>query len=304
MNSNEYVIESTDENVRIDKLISTLITDISRAQIQDWIKAGLVKVNGKEVKANHRCQVGQVVVWEEPEPEIIKVEPEPLSLDIVYEDDDVIVVNKRKGMVVHPATGHYSGTLVNGLLFHTKQLSTLNGERRAGIVHRIDRDTSGLLIVAKNDQAHQELAKQLQERKVKRSYLALVHGAIPHEYGTIEAPIGRNPKDRQSMAVVSNGKEAVTHFEVVERVNQKFTLIRCELETGRTHQIRVHMKYIGFPIVGDPKYGQRKTLKEDGQALHAQELGFEHPRTKEWLHFKVDPPESFNKYLAKARESY
>ncbi|MBU5594626.1 RluA family pseudouridine synthase [Amphibacillus sp. MSJ-3] len=304
MTYNEHVIDSANENIRIDKLLSKLLTDSSRAQIQNWIKAGLVKVNGKIVKANYRCQTGQIVTWEEPEVEEIQIEPESLNLDIIYEDNDIIIVNKRKGMVVHPASGHRSGTLVNGLLFHTEHLSKVNGEIRPGIVHRIDRDTSGLLIVAKNDQAHLALADQLKQRKVKRSYLALVHGAIPHEYGTIKAPIGRNPKDRQSMSVVSNGKEAVTHFEVIERINQKFTLIRCKLETGRTHQIRVHMKYIGFPIVGDPKYGQRKSIKGDGQALHAEALAFQHPQTKEWLEFKVDPPASFNHYLAKARESY
>ena len=303
-NSRKHTIESNQSNLRVDKVISNLLTGVSRAQIQNWIKSGLVKVDGQIVKANYRCQVGQILTWKEPEPEKLIVEPEDLPLDIIYEDEDLLVINKRKGMVVHPATSHNSGTLVNALLFHLEKLPTLRGETRPGIVHRLDRDTSGLLVIAKNDMTHQALVKQLQDRKVKRSYLALVHGAIPHEYGTIEAPIGRNPKNRQTMAVVTGGKEAITRFEVIERINQKFTLIKCELETGRMHQIRVHMKYIGFPIVGDLKYGKTKTIKEDGQALHAGELGFEHPRTKEWLEFKADPPASFNKYLSKAKEIY
>ncbi|HHU20058.1 MAG TPA: RluA family pseudouridine synthase [Bacilli bacterium] len=297
-------VTEVEANTRVDQLLTQLVEGVSRAQIQTWIKSGLVMVNGKQVKANYRVQEKDQLGWNEPEKESIKIEPEAIPLDIIFEDDDLLVVNKPKGMVVHPAVGHQSGTLVHALLHHTDKLTTINGEDRPGIVHRIDRDTSGLLVVAKTDDAYLSLAEQLKKREVKRSYLALVHGAIPHEYGTIEAPIGRNPKDRQSMAVVSGGKEAVTYFEVVERINQKFTIVKCSLKTGRTHQIRVHMKYIEFPIVGDPKYGRKKTIQADGQALHAYEIGFNHPRTNEWMHFEIEPPKSFDDYVEKARESY
>ena len=297
-------VTEVEANTRVDQLLTQLVEGVSRAQIQTWIKSGLVMVNGKQVKANYRVQEKDQLGWNEPEKESIKIEPEAIPLDIIFEDDDLLVVNKPKGMVVHPAVGHQSGTLVHALLHHTDKLTTINGEDRPGIVHRIDRDTSGLLVVAKTDDAYLSLAEQLKKREVKRSYLALVHGAIPHEYGTIEAPIGRNPKDRQSMAVVSGGKEAVTYFEVVERINQKFTIVKCSLKTGRTHQIRVHLKYIEFPIVGDPKYGRKKTIQADGQALHAYEIGFNHPRTNEWMHFEIEPPKSFDDYVEKARESY
>lgn len=300
----KHTVVETEVNNRIDKLLTHLESETSRAQIQNWIKDGLVTVNGEQVKANYRLEADDEIVWEKAEEEAIEITPESLPLDIVYEDEDLLVVNKEKGMVVHPSKAHQTGTLVNALLNHTDQLATINGTHRPGIVHRIDRDTSGLLVVAKNDECYQALAKQFQERTIKRSYLALVHGAIPHEYGTIEAPIGRDPKDRKNMTVLTEGREAVTYFEVVERINQQFTVIKCSLKTGRTHQIRVHLKYIGFPVVGDTKYGQKKTFQDDGQALHAQELGFEHPRTKEWMDFEVAPPESFNNYLLKAQETY
>ena len=304
MTNYTHNVTLTEANTRVDQLLTHLVKDVSRAQIQAWIKLGLITVNEKQVKANYRVQENDQITWNKPEKESIKIEPEAIPLDIIFEDDDLLVVNKPKGMVVHPATGHQSGTLVHALLHHTDQLTRINGEDRPGIVHRIDRDTSGLLVVAKTDDAYLSLAEQLKKREAKRSYLALVHGAIPHEYGTIEAPIGRNPKDRQSMAVVSTGKEAITHFEVVERINQKFTIVKCTLKTGRTHQIRVHMKYIGFPIVGDPKYGRKKMNHADGQALHAYEIGFNHPRTNEWMHFEIDPPKSFEHYVEKAREIY
>lgn len=220
------------------------------------------------------------------------IEPEDLHLDIYYEDADVLVVNKPKGMVVHPSNGHFTGTLVNGLMYHCKDLSGINGVLRPGIVHRIDKDTSGLLMVAKNDYAHEKLAAQLGEKTVTRKYFALVHGNIPHEAGTIDAPIGRDPADRQRMAVVDNGKDAVTHFRVLERFD-RFTFIECRLETGRTHQIRVHMKYIGHPLAGDPKYGPKKTIDFGGQALHAGVLGFRHPRTGETLTFEAPLPDDF-----------
>ncbi|WP_067838770.1 RluA family pseudouridine synthase [Amphibacillus sediminis] len=304
MISGEHVVSTEEASTRLDKLLTTILSDLSRAQIQNWIKDGHVLVNQKVVKSNYRCEAGAQITWQEPEPERLEIQPENIELDIIFQDQDLLVVNKPKGMVVHPSAGHYSGTLVNALLYHCDDLSGINGVIRPGIVHRIDRDTSGLLMVAKNDFTHQGLADQLKNKTVKRSYLALVHGAIPHEYGTIEAPIARNPQDRQSMAVVTGGREAVTHFEVLERINQQYTLVKCVLETGRTHQIRVHMKYIGFPLVGDPKYGQRKTLSANGQALHAQELGFEHPRTKEWLQFNVEPPKEFDELLKKVRQTH
>lgn len=213
-----------------------------------------------------------------------------------YEDHDVIVVNKPRGMVVHPAPGHLSGTLVNGILAHCKDLSGINGVMRPGIVHRIDKDTSGLLMIAKNDVAHESLVEQLVNKTVTRKYQAIVHGIIPHDYGTIEAPIGRDKNDRQKMAVVDNGKHAVTHFRVIERYKD-YTHVECVLETGRTHQIRVHMKYIGYPLAGDPKYGPRKTLENDGQVLHAGILGFIHPRTKEYLEFEAPLPDDFKQIL-------
>lgn len=304
MNVNSHRVSEEETYQRIDKVLTKLLPEVSRSQIQSWIKSGHVLVNQAPVKNNYKCEPDAVISWEIPEPEEMEVKAEDIPIEIVYEDKDVLVVNKPRGMVVHPSIGHSSGTLVNALLHHCNDLSGINGVIRPGIVHRIDRDTSGLLMVAKNDQAHQALAEQLQAKTVKRSYVALVHGAIPHEYGTIEAPIARDPKDRQSMTVVTGGRDAITHFEVIERINQLYTYVKCVLETGRTHQIRVHMKYIGFPLVGDPKYGQRKSLSMNGQALHAQELGFKHPTTKEWLQFTVEPPEEFNEALKKIREMH
>lgn len=304
MKDYSHQVTKTEVSTRIDKLLVDLLPDVSRSQIQSWIKSGHVLVDQTPVKSNYKCEQGVTISWEIPEPELLEVIAEDIPLTIIYEDEDVLVVNKPRGMVVHPSIGHSSGTLVNALMYHCKDLSGINGVVRPGIVHRIDRDTSGLLMVAKNDQAHQGLSEQLQAKTVKRSYVAIVHGAIPHEYGTIEAPIGRDPKSRQNMTVITGGRDAVTHFEVIERINQQYTFVKCTLETGRTHQIRVHMKYIGFPLVGDPKYGHRKTLAMNGQALHAQELGFEHPRTKEWLQFTVEPPTEFQDALKKIRELY
>ncbi|MFB1049641.1 RluA family pseudouridine synthase [Paraliobacillus sp. JSM ZJ581] len=302
MTKKEYIVKEEDQGMRIDKVLSNVLPDTSRSQIQTWIKEGYCLVNQKQVKANYNCLTNDVINWEVPESEPIHIIPENIPLEIIYQDEDVLVVNKPRGMVVHPSAGHSNGTLANALIYHCKELSGINGVTRPGIVHRIDRDTSGLLMIAKNDQVHQQLAKQLQAKTVKRSYEAIVHGAVPHEYGTIEAPISRDTKDRQKMAVMSGGKEAVTHFEVIERISDRFSYVKCVLETGRTHQIRVHMKYIGFPLVGDPKYGPRKTLKIGGQALHARELGFEHPTTKEWMHFQVEPPKIFLDTLAKVKE--
>ncbi|WP_029595730.1 RluA family pseudouridine synthase [Exiguobacterium chiriqhucha] len=287
-----------EEKARIDKWMSER-SDWSRSQIQDWIKAGDLLVNGQIVKPNYKLQEGDEIVVTVPDAVELEVLPENIPLDVVYEDEDVIVVNKARGMVVHPAAGHTSGTLVNALLYHCDDLSGINGVKRPGIVHRIDKDTTGLLMVAKNDVAHESLASQLKDRKIKREYIALVHGEVAHELGTIEAPIGRDTNDRQRMTVTDkNAKEAITHFRLLERYKD-FTLVECKLETGRTHQIRVHMRYIGHPLAGDPKYGPRRTIQLNGQALHAATLGFFHPRTNKWLEFEAKLPADFEAELAK-----
>ncbi|MED4532626.1 RluA family pseudouridine synthase [Metabacillus fastidiosus] len=300
----EIRINEGNKNERIDKILSAHEKEWSRTQVQDWIKDGFVKVNDKNVKPNYKCQEGDVITVDIPEPEPLDVIPEEMNLDIYYEDADVLVVNKPKGMVVHPAPGHMSGTLVNGLMAHCKDLSGINGVLRPGIVHRIDKDTSGLLMVAKNDLAHESLVNQLVHKTVTRRYKALVHGVIPHDHGTINAPIGRDTRDRQSMTVTNeSSKEAVTHFNVLERFHD-FTLVECQLETGRTHQIRVHMKYIGYPLAGDPKYGPKKTLDFNGQVLHAGILGFKHPRTEEYLEFEAPLPEDYVELLATLEKNH
>lgn len=302
METMEHIVREEEKSLRLDKMLTQLEEEWSRSQVQQWIKEGNVKVNGAEAKTNYKCAVDDKISISIPEPEELDMVAEELDLDIRYEDSDVIVVNKPRGMVVHPAPGHPSGTLVNGLMAHCKDLSGINGVLRPGIVHRIDKDTSGLLMIAKNDLAHEKLVEQLVNKTVTRKYKAIVHGIIPHEQGTIDAPIGRDPKDRQRMAVVDSGRDAVTHFNVLERFGA-FTYVECKLETGRTHQIRVHMKYIGFPLAGDPKYGPRKTLDLDGQALHAAVLGFEHPRTGEYLEFDAEPPEVFRQTLQKLQNT-
>lgn len=296
MKKMEHTIHEQQIGERIDKVLITINDEWSRTQVQQWIKEGHVFVNGEKVKANYKCALMDKIEIHIPELKELDVVPEQMDLDIYYEDKDVIVINKPRGMVVHPAPGHMSGTLVNGILAYCKDLSGINGVLRPGIVHRIDKDTSGLLMVAKNDVAHEQLVNQLVDRAVTRKYVAIVHGVIPHDYGTIDAPIGRDKKDRQSMTVVEDGREAITQFKVLERF-KNFTFVECQLETGRTHQIRVHMKYIGYPLAGDPKYGPKKTLPIDGQALHAAVLGFHHPRTKEYLEFKAPPPEVFQKLI-------
>jgi 23S rRNA pseudouridine1911/1915/1917 synthase len=287
---------------RIDKVISTLDEEWSRTQVQQWIKEGNVLVNGQKIKTNYKCSMNDEIEITIPDPELLDVIPEEMDLDIYFEDKDVLVVNKPSGMVVHPAPGHLTGTLVNGLMAHCKDLSGINGVLRPGIVHRIDKDTSGLLMVAKNDMAHEKLVNQLVEKTVTRKYRAIVHGVIPHDFGTIDAPLGRDTKDRQSMTVVDNGKHAVTHFHVIERFKD-FTFVECQLETGRTHQIRVHMKYIGYPLAGDPKYGPKKTLDINGQALHAGILGFSHPRTNEYLEFEAPLPKEFEELVEQLRNN-
>lgn len=291
-----YTISEEQKGERIDKALVTLEADWSRSQIQIWLKDGAVLVNGETAKPNYKVKLNDVITVTVPDVEPLDIEAEDLNLEIVYEDEDVLVVNKPRGMVVHPAPGHTSGTLVNGLMHQVTDLSGINGVLRPGIVHRIDKDTSGLLMVAKNDKAHVSLVDQLVKRTVTRKYTALVHGHIPHDKGTIDAPIGRDSRDRQSMAVIDKGKHAITHFRVIERYGN-FTLVECRLETGRTHQIRVHMKYIGFPLAGDPKYGPKKTIEFNGQALHAGVVGFIHPRTEEYLEFEAPLPEEFTTLL-------
>ena len=302
MEKMEHIISEEQAGDRIDKVVSTLDAEWSRSQVQQWIKDGSVLVNGAQVKTNYKCSLNDKLEITIPEPEVLDVIAEEMDLEIHYEDADVLVVNKPKGMVVHPAPGHMTGTLVNGLMAHCKDLSGINGVLRPGIVHRIDKDTSGLLMVAKNDLAHESLVNQLVAKSVTRKYKALVHGNIQHDHGTIDAPLGRDQKDRQSMTVVDNGKHAVTHFNVLERFKD-FTFVECQLETGRTHQIRVHMKYIGYPLAGDPKYGPKKTLDLGGQALHAGLLGFDHPRTGEYLEFEAPLPEYFVELLNDLREN-
>ena len=299
----DLTIQITEEMAgeRIDKVVSAMDEDWSRSQIANWVKNGAIKVNGETVKPNYKVRLEDIIIATPPILEELDVVPEELNLEIVYEDADVLVVNKPKGMVVHPAPGHSSGTLVNGLMHHCNDLSGINGVVRPGIVHRIDKDTSGLLMVAKNDASHHSLVDQLVKKTVTRKYVALVHGHIPHDKGTIDAPIARDPKERQNMSVVDKGKHAVTHFRVLERFGD-FTLVECRLETGRTHQIRVHMKYIGFPLVGDPKYGPRKTMDIGGQALHAEVIGFIHPKTNEYLEFSAQPPAEFSELLESLRD--
>jgi 23S rRNA pseudouridine1911/1915/1917 synthase len=304
MDNVTFTIDETYNRERIDKVLSALNEEWSRSQVQQLIKDGHVLVNGAVIKTNYKCNSGDQAVVNVPDLEELDVVPEEMHLDIYYEDSDVLVVNKPRGMVVHPAPGHTSGTLVNGLMAHCRDLSGINGVMRPGIVHRIDKDTSGLLMIAKNDMAHESLVQQLVDKTVTRKYRAIVHGIIPHDYGTIDAPIGRDKKDRQSMTVTEeNSKHAVTHFQVLERF-KSFTYVECQLETGRTHQIRVHLKYIGFPLAGDPKYGPRKTLTDiEGQALHAGVLGFVHPRSKEYMEFEAPLPEDFEHVLDYLRKS-
>ena len=297
MENLEFVVNETQNGLRFDKLCVELLPQLSRTRIQDLIANGFITVNDVEVKANTKVKVNDIISAEWPEDEELKVEAEEMDLDILYEDSDIVVVNKPKGMVVHPGAGNPTHTLVNGLLAHCKDLSGINGVLRPGIVHRIDKDTSGCLVVAKNDLAHQNLSEQLARRSLKRTYLALVHGVIQHNFGTIEAPIGRDKNDRQKMVVTSmNARPALTHFKVLKRY-PAFTLVECQLDTGRTHQIRVHFQYINFPIVGDPKYSIRKTIETQGQCLHAQRIEFLHPRTQVVMQFEAEMPDVFKNVL-------
>lgn len=299
----EWTVEAADAGERIDKFVADRLEDgISRTQVQGWIKIGFVRLSGREVKPNYKLATSDVVTVDVPEAAETELVPEPIPLDVAFEDSDMIVINKPRGLVVHPAPGHSSGTLVNALMYHCKDLSGINGELRPGIVHRIDKDTSGLIMAAKNDLAHASLAAQLKEHTVARTYLAVVHGNVTHEHGTVDAPIGRDPHDRKLFTVTDrNSKHAVTHFAVLERLGD-FTVLELKLETGRTHQIRVHMKFIGHPLVGDPMYGPSKTTHLlQGQALHAQTLGFSHPRTGAALEFHAELPDDLKDLLHRLR---
>ncbi len=302
MSNYDWTVESEDAKTRIDKYIAEALgEEASRSQVQLWIADGHVKVNDSHVKSNYKLSQGDRISLVIPAAEPVEIIPEDIPLEIAYEDSDLIVVNKPRGMVVHPAPGHPSGTLVNALMYHCKDLSGINGELRPGIVHRIDKDTSGLIMAAKNDKAHASLAAQLKDHSVTRRYYAVVHGNISHDQGTIDAPIGRDPHDRKLYMVTDrNSKHAVTHFTVVERFGD-YSLLELKLETGRTHQIRVHMKYIGHPLVGDPVYGKSKGLKMNGQALHAAVLGFIHPQTNEYLEFSAPLPDDMEELLAVLR---
>ncbi|NLI12860.1 MAG: RluA family pseudouridine synthase [Peptococcaceae bacterium] len=289
--ANYYEVGETDNGKRIDVFLAGEIEELTRTYIQKLIAEGLASVNGEAVRASCKVKQGDLVRLEVPEPAGLELKPEAIPLDIYYEDSDVVVVNKPRGMVVHPAAGNYSGTLVNALLFHCRDLSGINGVTRPGIVHRLDKDTSGLIMVAKNDFAHLNLAQQLKDRLITRRYLALVHGQVREETGVIDAPIGRDPSNRQKMAVAhKNSKNAVTRYRVIQRY-QKYTCLELKLETGRTHQIRVHLSFIGHPVVGDPKYGPaRPHFGLTGQFLHAFALGFKHPRTGVYLEFEAPLP--------------
>ena len=291
----EIVVEIN--NIRIDKYLMEKL-DYSRSKTQKMIDNGNILVNDKKVKSSYSLKEDDVIYIDNDYSDEIDIVPENIPLDIVYEDDYLLVVNKPSGMVVHPAPGNYHNTLVNALMYHCNNLSGVNGNIRPGIVHRIDADTSGLLLVAKNDEVHNALAEQISKKTVKREYIALVHGIINEDSATIDAPIGRDKYNRKKMAVtIENSKDAVTHLYVLERLNNA-TLIKCVLETGRTHQIRVHLNYIGHPVVNDPVYGYKKLIDKDfGQMLHAEKLGFVHPTTKEYMEFTAPVPERFKEIL-------
>ena len=299
----EIKVTSEMAGKRLDVVLSEQCSDLTRSYINKLCKEERAALNGKTSKGNKKCKEGDVITLQVPEPTELEILPEEMNLDIVYEDQDVILINKPKGMVVHPAAGHYSGTLVNGLMAHCKDdLSGINGVLRPGIVHRIDKDTTGILIVCKNDMAHQSIAKQLYDHSITRKYYAIVYGNIKEEEGTVNAPIGRSLKDRKKMGIVMDGKHAVTHYKVLKRLKKGFTYIECQLETGRTHQIRVHMASIGHPLLGDELYGNPKNLAMkglQGQTLHAMIIGFVHPSTHEYMEFEAPLPEYFQNLLLK-----
>ena len=296
-----YTAEENDINKRIDVFLSEVTEDFSRSALQKHIENGNVLVNGKKVSKNHKLAAGDSITVDLPEPEEIEILPEDIPLDILYEDDDLIVINKPQDMVVHPAPGHYTGTLVNALMYHCKDnLSGINGVLRPGIVHRIDKDTSGVLVIAKSDKAHFSLSKQLADHSMTREYYAIVYNGFNEPEGTINQPIGRHPKERKKMAVVRDktSRRAVTHYTVIKKLKGNFSLVKLRLETGRTHQIRVHMTYIGHPLLGDEVYGPKKSpLNLKGQVLHAKKLGFIHPTTGEYMEFDSPLPDYFEKLI-------
>lgn len=297
----QLIVENLLEELRVDKYIANNYDEVSRSELKYYFDEEKIVINGKIVKPSFKVVNGDIIDIFERDDYIIDLEKEEIPLEVVYEDDDIIVVNKPSGMVVHPAPGHYHGTLVNALLYHCSTLSNVGGDSRAGIVHRIDKDTSGLLVACKNNKAHRNLAEQFKNKETTcRKYYAIVVGSIGHNLGKINAPIGRDPNNRQKMAVVEGGKEAITHFKVLERF-KNHTLIECKLETGRTHQIRVHMAYIGFPVLNDPMYGVRKQTTDFGQYLHAKTLGFVHPVSLEYIEFDSCLPEEFIEQLNSLR---
>lgn len=304
MNEFELIIEQEHTGIRIDKYLSDELEGISRSYIQKLMEEGNITVNGKAVKSNYKLRLQDQVFISLPEPEELNIEPENIPLSILYEDEHLLVVDKPKGMVVHPAAGHYTGTLVHALLYHCKdQLSGINGVLRPGIVHRIDQNTTGALVVCKSDSAHRHLADQLKVHSITRKYRAIVHGNVKEDQGTIHTTIGRDPKDRKKMAPNVPGKDAVTHYQVLERFGN-YTYMEFTLETGRTHQIRVHMRSIGHPILGDDIYGPQKCpFKLEGQTLHAMVLGFIHPATDSYMEFQAPLPDYFQKLLEKMRNS-
>ena len=301
METLEFNVDASANNIRIDRYLADQCPEHSRSYIQKLIKEKKILVNQLPVKANYKLTTGDTILLQIPDPEPLDIQPENIPLDILYEDDDILVVNKPKGMVVHPAPGHYSHTLVNAVLYHCgENLSGINGVIRPGIVHRIDMNTTGSLLICKNDKAHQILAEQLKEHSITRKYEAIVYNNFTQEEGTVDAPIGRSPVDRKKMAVEpKNGKRAVTHYKVLSHLNHQVNHIECQLETGRTHQIRVHMASIRHPLLGDTIYGPKNDMGLTGQCLHARVLGFVHPRTGEYVEFEAPLPEYFQKLLEK-----
>ena len=294
----EIIVQDGEENVRIDSFVSNKISDLSRTMIVKLIESDNIKVNGKSQKPSYKIQAGDKISIEIPEIKEVDLKAQDIPINIIYEDNDIIVINKEKGMVVHPAEGNWDGTLVNAIMAHCKDsLSGIGGEIRPGIVHRLDKDTSGILIIAKNDKAHINLSEQIKNREVKKKYIALVRGIVPENEATINMPIGRSTKDRKKMEVTKNGKEAITHFKVLKRYG-KYTLLEVKIDTGRTHQIRVHLAEIGYPVVGDMVYSNGKNeFGVVGQMLHAQSLDFKHPTTGKKMHLEAELPEYFKKII-------
>ena len=303
MENLKYAINEEQEGQRIDKYLSVIIEGKSRSFIQGLIDDKRISVNGKIIKSNYKLKNKDIIIVEMPKPVELNVEAEKMNLDIIYEDEDIIVINKAKGIVVHPAPGNYTGTLVNGILYHCSDLSGINGVIRPGIVHRIDKDTSGILVIAKNDESHNKLAIQFKDHSIKREYYALVEGKFDDIVGSINKPLSRDKKERIKMSISEDGKKAVTHYEVLEQYDKGVCLVRCKLETGRTHQIRVHMASIGHPLVGDLVYGyRRQKFNIQGQVLHAKTLGFIHPRSNKYVEFTSELPEYFKNLLENLRK--